>query len=633
MTKETLTSDRVNFLIWKYLVESGYEDTACHLSKEWDIKQPDEELPFATHVGKHALVSVLNNGLLFDAYKREASRSFKQQYGLSQHLSDSPEMGVFGPIEPRNRTIPIITSPPQQPPSNNEDPEIVRKHQLEEDSNSNLNGPPGKKPRLTNGYENGISNGISNGNGNGNGNVQSGGNYYESASTPMEIDGDQNGDGHAYPSPEQLPSPIVVTNGPEKGTQIDKVSELSTETIYLDLLDDNSSKSTVLLHCEWNPRIPKILAAAGTDSLARMWDLSRTVADQTNGTHPFPSPLGLNGSDRFPPCAHLLEPLAPPDTYVNALTWSSDGRYILVASESPELFSNVAVWSEKGQQLHTSAPSATSVISLKWNFSNTLFLSVSTEGRDTTGTVFTITSMTDFRTIQHVLPHHNVAEHPLEAVWTSDEDFVVCGGDLLMAFRISDGVITFERKFETREDHQLSKITYDPISRLLATGSENGVIDIWDEQGHSRTFNAHTGLITSLLWQPLQPPNAVNETSERLLASSSEDGAISIWNARSLEPKQKCSMTIGSSSVLALSFTPDGAFIAGATSDRVLIWKVEDTHLPRARWDRPTGNGCQTPQSSDSIPDEDEHVLSWDAHGQKLAYGCSSVLAVINFSR
>ncbi|KAA8565302.1 hypothetical protein EYC84_011024 [Monilinia fructicola] len=521
----------------------------------------DMEISSRIRLRRHSLssfkrFSVLNNGLLFDAYKREASRSFKQQYGLSQHLSDSPEMGVFGPIEPRNRTIPIITSPPQQPPSNSEDPEIVRKHQLEEDSNSNsnLNGPPGKKPRLTNGYENGISNGISNGNGTG---------------TGMGM-GMETYNGHAYPSPEQLPSPIVVTNGPEKGTQIDKVSELSTETIYLDLLDDNSSKSTVLLHCEWNPRIPKILAAAGTDSLARMWDLSRTVADQTNGTHPFPSPLGLNGNDRFPPCAHLLEPLAPPDTYVNALTWSSDGRYILVASESPELFSNVAVWSEKGQQLHTSAPSATSVISLKWNFSNTLFLSVSTEGRDTTGTVFTITSMTDFRTIQHVLPHHNVAEHPLEAVWTSDEDFV----------------------FETREDHQLSKITYDPISRLLATGSENGVIDIWDEQGHSRTFNAHTGLITSLLWQPLQPPNAVNETSERLLASSSEDGAISIWNARSLETKQKCSMTIGSSSVLALSFTPDGAFIA-------------------ARWDRPTGNGCQTPQSSDSIPDEDEHVLSW----------------------
>lgn len=130
------------------------------------------------------------------------------------------------------------------------------------------------------------------------------------------------------------------------------------------------------------------------------------------------------------------------------------------------------------------------------------------------------------------------------------------------------------------------------------------------------------------MWQALHRQSTVNETSGRLLASSSEDGAISIWNAQSSEPKQKCSMTIGSSSVLALAFTPDGAFIAGATSDRVLIWKVEDTHLPRASWNRPMGHGWQTPQSSESMPDEDEHVLSWDANGQKLAYGCNSVVCM-----
>ena len=52
---------------------AGYEGAARHLSKEWDVQQPDL-LPFAPHVGKHALVSVLNKGLLYDAYNREASR-------------------------------------------------------------------------------------------------------------------------------------------------------------------------------------------------------------------------------------------------------------------------------------------------------------------------------------------------------------------------------------------------------------------------------------------------------------------------------------------------------------------------------------------------------------------------------
>lgn len=391
-------------------------------------------------------------------------------------------MGVFGPIEATHRTIPIIASPQPPPRSNNEDAEIVRKHTLEEEPNShsnpNLNGPPGKKPRLTNGYENGDSNGILNGNGN----EHSGVNYYESASTPMDIDGDQNGDGHAYPSPEQLPSPIIATAGPDKSTQIEKVLDLGTETIYLDLLDNNPSKSTILLHCEWNPQIPTILAAGGTEGFARMWDLSRTVGDPVNGSRAFSHTSSMNGNESFPPCAHLLEPLTPPTTYVNALTWASDGSYILVASEHVDLSSTVAVWSEKGQQLHTSAPLGAPVICLKWNLSNTLFLSVSTttsaeEENNTIGTVLTVTSMTDFRTIQHILPH-NLNDCTLEAVWTSDEDFVIGGGDILLAFRITDGIIAFERKFETREEHRISKIAYDPLSRLLATGSETGVIDV-----------------------------------------------------------------------------------------------------------------------------------------------------------
>ena len=85
-------------------------------------------------------------------------------------------------------------------------------------------------------------------------------------------------------------------------------------------------------------------------------------------------------------------------------------------------------------------------------------------------------------------------------------------------------------------------------------------------------------------------------------------------------------MTMHERSVLALAFTPDGRHIAGATSDQVLIWKVDDVSLPRASWTRGTDMGWQTPNSNDSALDEDHHTLSWDANGQKLAYGFSSVV-------
>lgn len=125
----------------------------------------------------------------------------------------------------------------------------------------------------------------------------------------------------------------------------------------------------------------------------------------------------------------------------------------------------------------------------------------------------------------------------------------------------------------------------------------------------------------------MQTPMAlVDNAEERLLASAGEDGAISIWNARSSETKPRCSMTMGLG-VVALAFTPDGAFIAGATTQRILIWKVDDANIPRAIWWRGSEPGWQTPQSRDSTPEDDQHCLGWDANGHRLAYGVNSMVS------
>jgi len=151
------------------------------------------------------------------------------------------------------------------------------------------------------------------------------------------------------------------------------------------------------------------------------------------------------------------------------------------------------------------------------------------------------------------------------------------------------------------------------------------VDQIWNQQGVSHSFIAHQGGITSLIWQPVPTPTSLTDSSERLLASAGEDGAISIWNARSLETKYKCSMTMGAG-VVGLSFTPDGAFIAGATSERILIWKVDDGNVPRASWNRGSELGWQTPHSHDSLEPEDTHSLCWAADGHTLAYSVNSMV-------
>lgn len=131
-------------------------------------------------------------------------------------------------------------------------------------------------------------------------------------------------------------------------------------------------------------------------------------------------------------------------------------------------------------------------------------------------------------------------------------------------------------------------------------------------------------MITCIQWQPLK---ANPEDDERLIASGSEDGAICIWNARSsvLTPWHYMSMD---DSVLALAFTPDGAFLAGASSDRILIWKVGD-QIPRASWRRAPHPGWLSPRVNSEQEEEDTHCLCWDATGQKLAYAANSRVSIL----
>lgn len=125
-----------------------------------------------------------------------------------------------------------------------------------------------------------------------------------------------------------------------------------------------------------------------------------------------------------------------------------------------------------------------------------------------------------------------------------------------------------------------------------------------------------------MAWQPL-PPNHPNSDEERLIATGGEDCAILIWNARTPESKAKCFLNMNSP-IVRLAFTPDGAFIAGATANQVLIWRVGSPSMPRATWSRPPLPGWISPKAGSETDEEDEHCLCWDASGKRLAYGSNS---------
>ena len=317
------------------------------------------------------------------------------------------------------------------------------------------NGSPAKRPRLSNGYENGAG--------------------AATVTTPMEVDHQDN---HAYPSPlegEQATTPIVRTDGPEQGTQVDKVEELSHDTTFIRLVDDarapdstsaaspaGAESAPILLQCEWNPRDPSLLAAAGTDALARVWTVSHAT---------MPEP----GQDHVSPHAHsLVDPAATRSTTVTALSWASDGTMIAVATDNGT-GAAVSLWNADGGRIQSVEVPEPPVVKLSWNPNNTAFLSISP---DKGGALVTVYSIPACNSISYFLPGHDIGASPLDAAWTSDSEFLLCGGDLLVCLQCTDSSISQIRKFETKEDDSFTQVLFDWRSKLAATSSDKGTLDV-----------------------------------------------------------------------------------------------------------------------------------------------------------
>ncbi|ESU05497.1 hypothetical protein FGSG_00332 [Fusarium graminearum PH-1] len=621
VAKEFLDSDRVNFLVWRFLLEGNYRETAAKFQKEWHVKQPHREFAFARHVKSHALVSVINRGLQYHALEREHARKLLPQ-DASAEEAEELHYGIFGPLDahPQGRIE-------EDEEEDAEGEEVIEEELSRKRPQQISNGSPAtKRQRLSNGLENGAdapaavpvpASGPMIASTTGAGTAAATTAAPAPATTPMEIDNQP--DNHAYPSPlegEQAPEPMVRTDGPEQGTQVDKVEELAPETTFIRLMDDQNEgqgrgatpsppspsgpdNAPILLQCEWNPRDPSILAAAGTDALARVWSIARAGPVEP-------------GQDHVSPQGHsLLDRDVPRDTTVTALSWTADGAAIAVATDSKNQAS-INVWSAEGAHLQSMEVSEPPIIKLSWNPINTALLAISP---DKGGALVTVHYPPAGNSLSYLLSGHDIAATPLDAVWTGDAEFLLCGGDLMLCLQCTDTTIVQARKFETKEDDSFTQVLFDGRSRLAATSSDKGILD-------RRSISAHQGAITTMQWQPI-PESHQGADDERLIATGGDDCAILIWNARMPKSKPKCFLTMDSP-IMRLAFTPDGAFIAGATSTQVLIWKVGSHAVPRASWSRPVHPGWLSPKANTDADEEDEHCLCWDADGQKLAYGSNS---------
>ncbi len=130
----------------------------------------------------------------------------------------------------------------------------------------------------------------------------------------------------------------------------------------------------------------------------------------------------------------------------------------------------------------------------------------------------------------------------------------------------------------------------DGTGTLLATGSAEGQVKVWDVRGGyvTHTFRGHGGLISALRFFEVDPPPGASregtskdgrrkhkkqkdETSQRsfMLASGDEEGKVRIWDLQ----KRRCVSVLDShvSVVRGLDFSQEKNVLVSASRDKTLI--------------------------------------------------------------
>lgn len=359
---------------------------------------------------------------------------------------------------------------PLTPPSPQYDDEIhaMRKHSIDHDS-AQLLQPPAKKPRTCNGYGQSPPP-----------DQKTCGAVLPKVSDTTDQEQDIvegqpiiDSDEHAYPSPEQIPTPraIAVTSGPEQGMQVERVNDLTADTVYLDLSDRSAVQSAILAHCAFHPRDPCVLAAAGSDALARIWSLKSLSS-------PVDSVTDSPGRPIYAPHRDLYEQDIPITTQATALSWAPQGQYLAIASQPSDTgLARVDFWNPDASLASSNCGIDSPILDIQWNSSGTACLVISPRN-DATGASIVVIYPALEVVLRHILPSHNLVEQLLEVVWTSDEEFFVCGGNLLQAFTCTadSTAMVPGKKYEVPEGETLSQVIYDQETNLLVTASDTGMI-------------------------------------------------------------------------------------------------------------------------------------------------------------
>ncbi|KAF2220941.1 hypothetical protein BDZ85DRAFT_266046 [Elsinoe ampelina] len=609
-----LGSDHVNYLVLRYLQESGFESAAKSLYREWyrnDQYRDPEQFPFAGVVKQHELVHIIQDGLFHDQLQATVANGPRRFTLTSNDVEQRTQ---------RNKSL----SRRQSVYTSNDQDEFAL--------------PAAKRVRQSN-----ASDTLTNGDAM---DVDDQRDEYDRTSNPSDQD-------RAQSEPEQVEQIIIETKA--MGTQTDVKKKIRTQTMYWSI--DKSSPVSIL-HTAWSPATASssFLLAAG-ESLCRVYDVTRT------------SDSYLNGIENIDPL-----PMGPEHT-VTAISWHPSGQYLTCALQGPSRVDGVQAYKA---QLVDVSPSGDKrpyddafnmvTIALRYTRSGNTLFSASSDGQRS------VLELRDTTSPKHhglAVALGSVDNLVVDIAPISETSFAACGKGLVSVWTMKAAENNDDPEGATLvqtyvhavpADINFDKIRYDWRHELLvAVATTSGHVctlqkssEGWSH-GPSLTLPSDVGSrITAICFEPssrtasedrghpklsngvLAPTRLAigmmnDQSGSVCLYNTSSDG-IALFTSLELEQQEP---------PLALSWTTttiesDGtqARLAAASDEAIRIWDVTGKKAEDLlSWKAAPANWYQG--DDNHLPDDEdatEPSLAWDIKGERLAFAVGRKMAIVSMA-
>ncbi|CAM9408411.1 unnamed protein product [Pylaiella littoralis] len=311
----------------------------------------------------------------------------------------------------------------------------------------------------------------------------------------------------------------------------------------------NNHHSEVFM-CAWNPKYD-LLASGSGDSTARIWQISPKLRG---------SKVAEEASRTSMVLKHSRE-VGDKNKDVTTLEWNREGTLLATGS-----YDGVArIWSQDGNLQHTLEAHEGPIFSLKWNDKGNYLLSGSS---DKSAIVWDVAR----GDVQQQFRFHEAPT--LDVDWKDDLTFATCSTDKAIHTCVVGE--EYPRQTFTGHSDEVNAIKWDPSGSLLASCSDDYTAKIW-KMGQTpcvHNLEEHDKEIYTIKWSP-------RPEKKLLLASASFDATVKLWDVHA--GKVVSTLQRHQDPVYSVAFSPSGDYlVSGSFAGHLYIWSVKDGTLVKS---------------------------------------------------